>query len=99
MDGHSVAEVNMAARDALRCRVEHAGTIFVRAREQNGEAWDGAVEVLNLVGHREARRAFAWGYADSLGKIRYVTMLDVPPIDSPSAAVSEALRSGRMARG
>ena len=45
----------------------------------NGETvWQGDIEVFDLTGHPKATRAYAWSYATTGAKRRYVAVLKVP---------------------
>ena len=62
--------------------------------EFHGETvWQGEVEVFDIRGHPKAKRAYAWGHAT--GKEdqarNYVTVLELPPVDSPQTAVKVAV--------
>lgn len=60
--------------------------------ESGGEiVWDGEVHVFELDGHPDADRCYAWSHPTDDGKERIVTVLGVPPIDSPEAAVRAAI--------
>jgi len=50
-------------------------------------AWQGVVEVFDLIDHPTAERAYAWAHETDEGKIRYVAVLHKPPVDTPGAAV------------
>lgn len=54
-------------------------------------AWEGVVQVFDLMGHSEATRCYAWSHVTDEGKTRYVAVLHVPPVDSPQAAVRAAI--------
>jgi hypothetical protein len=53
-------------------------------------AWQGTVEVFNLIGHPKAHRAYAWTYQDH-DQNKTVTVLHIPPVDSPQSAVKVAI--------
>ena len=62
----------------------------VRVRELFGDVlvWEGDVQVFELTGHAVATRAFAWSYpVVGSQRRKIVTVLAVPPVDSPSTAV------------
>lgn len=64
--------------------------------EFNGETlWQGEVEVFDIRGHPKANRAYAWGHAtgENDQARRYVTVLELPPVDSPQTAVKAAVAS------
>jgi hypothetical protein len=50
------------------------------------------VEVFDLVGHRQAKRAYAWSYRDS-DQNKTFAVLEIPPVDSPHSAVKVAIAS------
>ena len=54
--------------------------------------WNGTVEVFAITGHPKAKRAYGWHHRegpDDLGE-RFVTVLEIPPVDSPQTAVKVA---------
>ena len=55
--------------------------------------WSGYVEIFRLHGHPEAKRCYAWStYSGEPGdEIHYVAVLELPPVDSPHAAVRAAI--------
>ena len=57
--------------------------------------WEGVVQVFELVGHALAKCCFAWSYRSG-GLPKVVTVLQLPPVTSPQAAVRAALASGRQ---
>lgn len=55
--------------------------------------WQGEVEVFDLTGHPKAKRAYGWSHpenVDGTGE-RFVTVLEIPPVDSPAMAVKVAI--------
>ena len=57
--------------------------------------WDGVVELFELTGHPQAKRCYAWSFIDN-GEPRYVAVLELPPVNSPRAAVQAAIASGQQ---
>ena len=55
-------------------------------------AWQGTVEGFDLIGHSKAKRAYAWTYRDG-DQDKTVTVLGIPPVDSPQNAVKMAIAS------
>lgn len=74
----------------------HSSTARVIETMDGKEVWNGDVEVFELSGHANATKAFAWGYKDEQCEIKYMAVLNVPPIDSPREAVQAAIASGRF---
>lgn len=64
--------------------------------EFQGEiVWQGEVEVFEIRGHPKAKYAYCWGYSsgDDNDSRKYVTVLELPPVDSPQTAVKAAIMS------
>ena len=82
-------------RDVIRklhgAESKHSESVPVKEVYQGEAIWDGVVEVFELSGHPEAKRAYAWSYETDDGKRRSIAVLHVPPIDSPAAAVQAAI--------
>lgn len=78
------------------CQCAHEGTSHVHEIMDGKTVWEGDVETFTLSGHPQADKAFAWGYRDAAGEIRYLAVLNVPPIVSPREAVQAAIAGGRM---
>jgi hypothetical protein len=57
---------------------------------QGRTAWQGAVEVFDLLCHQKAKRAYAWQYEDG-EETKSVAVLEIPPVDSPQSAVKIAI--------
>lgn len=72
---------------------EHIESVPIKETFQGKTVWDGVVEVFDLKGHPKAPRAYAWSHEtdDPQNPTRNVTVLHLPPIDSPLAAVRAAI--------
>ena len=81
--------------DAMRylhgAEATHVETVFVRETWQGATVWEGDVEVFALAGHPSATRAYAWSHATEGTRRRFVAVLHVAPVDSPTAAVRAAI--------
>ena len=77
-----------------RCDSRHIESIAVTETYKDNVAWNGTVEVF-VVNHLEAEICYAWEHRPEQGKkkSRYVTVLHIPPIDSPLKAVRTAIIS------
>ncbi len=75
------------------CEAEYAGREEVIETFQGETVWSGHVEIFNIRGHPKAKRCYAWSH--SAGKNdkgeRFVTVLELPPVDSPETAVKVAV--------
>jgi hypothetical protein len=70
----------------------HLKTVHLRESFDGKTVWEGDVEVFELQGHPKAKQVYAWihGLDDTKAK-RHVTVLVVPPITSPEAAVKAVI--------
>ena len=81
-------------KDAIRathgCESLHVQSVPVKEVFKGETAWEGTVEVFELVGHPKSTHAYAWTYRD--GKQNKPTIvLKIPPVDSPQSAVKVAI--------
>ena len=53
---------------------------------------EGVVEAFEITGHPKAKRCYAWSFQDGK-EPRYVTVLELPPVESPQTAVRAAIAS------
>ncbi|MGD1020879.1 MAG: hypothetical protein ABSA12_16345 [Verrucomicrobiia bacterium] len=85
--------LQVAIEKAFGCRAEHNRTVHIEENFQNAVVWIGDVEEFLLTGHATARHAYAWGHAmKPTGKeVRVVTILGLPPVDSPRNAVRASI--------
>lgn len=74
------------------CESLHVESVPVKEVFENQIAWEGMVEVFDLVGHPEAKRAYAWTYGDG-DQNKTVAVLELPPVDSAQSAVKVAIAS------
>jgi hypothetical protein len=70
------------------CSAHHQRTVTVEEVANGKTIWQGEVEVFGLVGHPQARRCYGWRVGDSQD---FITVLELPPVDSPQTAVSAHL--------
>jgi hypothetical protein len=87
-----------ALKDAIRathgCESLHVKSVSVREVFEGQTAWEGTVEVFELVGHSEANQVYAWTHRDG-DENNTVLVLKVPPVDSPQSAVKVAIAKAR----
>jgi hypothetical protein len=69
------------------CRATHRGSVLVEESFEEPIVWRGYVDVFDLIGHVESRRCYAWSYRTENGRTRCHAVLELPPVDSPVAAV------------
>jgi hypothetical protein len=67
----------------------HVESVPVKETFQGKTAWEGIVEVFELIGHPKAPKVYAWSHDTDNPKKpkRHVAVLHIAPITSPEAAV------------
>ena len=75
-----------------RCKAEHVKSVPVIEMFWQKVAWDGVVEVFRLTGHPKAKRCYAWSFTEGK-ETRFVTVLEIPPVESAQTAVRAAIAS------
>jgi hypothetical protein len=68
-------------------------SVPVKEALEGTTAWEGVVEVFDLIGHPTAVRVYAWSHdtGDPANPTRHITVLHSPPIRSPEEAVKAAI--------
>lgn len=90
-----IAELKAAFSKLHGVDAEYVETVPVREEFQGKTVWEGDVEVFEIRGHPKANRAFAWSHVAGANdqQTNYITVLELPPVDSPQAAVKAAIMS------
>lgn len=90
-----IAELQAVILNLHGCESTYLETVSV-TEEFNGQTvWQGEVEVFQLKDHPKAKRCYAWGHASGENdqSRRYITVLELPPVDSPQTAVRAGIVS------
>jgi hypothetical protein len=87
-----IKKLQEAISETEHCASDHRSSIHVTEFFQGELAWDGDVEVFDLIDHPQAKRCYAWSY-DQDGATLATIVLKVPPVDSPQTAVKVAIAS------
>lgn len=69
----------------------HKESVPINETFEGKPVWQGVVEVFDLIGHPQAKWAFAWSHEMDDGRINHVAVLGVPPINSALDAVRAAV--------
>jgi hypothetical protein len=74
-------------------RATHLESVPVTELWQGRTVWDGVVEVFTLHDHPTANIAYAWSHDtnDPENPRQHVTVLKIPPVESPVTAVRAAI--------
>jgi hypothetical protein len=91
-DPKEITKLKDAIRATHGCESLHVESVAVKEVFEDQTAWEGKVEVFDLVGHRQAKRAYAWSYSDG-NQNKTFAVLEIPPVDSPESAVKVAITS------
>src|SRR6266446_9467754 len=92
MSPKEITELKEAIRATHGCESLHVESVPVKEVLGGDTAWEGTVEVFDLVGHPKANRAYAWSYRDG-DETKSIVVLQIAPVDSPEAAVKVAIAS------
>ncbi len=90
-DASEIERLLRAIWDLHKARAVHRESVPVREEFRGEVAWDGVVEVFDLEAHPKAKTAYAWAHESDSGGRRFVAVLGVGPVDSPSRAVQIAI--------
>lgn len=85
-----IRELQKAIQAMHGCESRHVQSVPVREVFRGETAWQGTVEVFDLIGHAKAKRCYAWSYQDG-GETKSTAVLEIPPVDSPQTAVMVAI--------
>lgn len=80
---------------ACECPATHERSVPVKEMFGQQTVWEGVVESFTLTGHPKAERCYAWSYMED-GEPRYVTVIELPPVNSAQTAVRLAIASGEQ---
>ena len=91
MSPDSINQLKEAIYKGHGCDSEHIESVPVTEQSEGKVDWAGTVEVFRLIAHPKAKRAYAWSYRTGANQTRCFTVLEIPPVDSPQAAVKTAI--------
>ena len=66
------------------CKAAWVESVPVKEVFRGKTVWQGDVEVYALTGHPKAKRCYGWSYGEPE---QFITILELPPVDSTQAAV------------
>jgi hypothetical protein len=91
-DPKEITKLKDAIRATHGCESLHVKSVAVKEVFEGQTARETKVEVFDLVGHREAKRAYAWSYRVG-DQNKTFAILQIPPVDSPESAVKVVMAS------
>jgi hypothetical protein len=93
MNRRYIERLQMVIRQLHDCDCAHVESVPVHEVFRGETVWQGRVEVFTLSGHPKAKKAYAWSHLDGANDEgeRIVTVLEIPPVESPITAVRAAI--------
>ena len=88
-----VDEIKEIIKKLHHCEATYLETVPVKETFKNQTVWEGKVEVFSLTNHPKTNKCYAWQYIDDQGDQQFVTVLEIPPVNSPLKAVQAAIVS------
>jgi len=85
-----IRKLQAAIRLTHGCGSRHFTTVPVTEIIEKRVAWQGEVEVFDLIKHPKAQCCYAWSFEEN-GSTRTTSILGLPPVNSAEAAVKAAL--------
>lgn len=76
--------MQIAIQELHKCGAVWRVSVPVREAFRGKTLWRGDVEVFHLTGHPRAKRCYGWTHGEPE---EFVTILELPPVDSPQSAV------------
>jgi hypothetical protein len=95
-----IARLQVAVSQLHNCGALWRETVPVHEIFNGQTVWKGEVEVFDLSGHPKAQRAYGWSHRQGHNDEgeRFVTVLEIPPVESPVTAVRVSILSDRQKR-
>ncbi len=80
-----------AIEQRAKCDAVYVHTQPIRIVMDGRVLWRGKVEVFDLKGHPYAKRAFGWAIKHKDKRTEYITVIGIPPLDTPLMAAKAYL--------
>jgi hypothetical protein len=88
-----IARLQVTVSQLHDCGAVWLETVPVHEVFRGETVWQGEVEVFDLTGHPKAKRAYGWSHKAGKNDSdeRFVTVLEIPPVESAITAVRVSL--------
>ncbi|MBC2714336.1 MAG: hypothetical protein HF978_03420 [Desulfobacteraceae bacterium] len=91
---NNIKNLKKAILDLHGCKSEWVESLPIKEVFQGQTAWEGVVEIFELIDHPTTKKCYAWSHAvDGSSKRKYIAVLHDGPVDSPEKAVRAAIVS------
>ena len=87
-----IEQLRQAVETMQHCKARHEQSFPVVETFGGKTVWEGVVESFAITGHPKAKRCYAWSFLEG-NEPRYITVLEILPVDSPQTAVRAAIAS------
>jgi hypothetical protein len=88
-----LARLQVTVSQLHKCGAIYRETVPVHEVFRGQTVWQGEVEVFDLFNHPKAKRAYAWSHREGENDEgeRFVTVLEIPPVESAVTAVRASI--------
>jgi hypothetical protein len=95
-----ISRVQVTVSQLHNCGAVWRETVPVHEVFRGQTVWQGEVEVFDLTGHPKAKRAYAWSHREGKNDEgeRFVTVLEIPPVESAITAVRASIIADKKKR-
>lgn len=91
MQPKNLKSIQSAIKAMHDCDSRYVESVPVHEVFQGQTAWQGTVELFDLMGQSKAKRVYAWQYEDDDKQTKTVAVLEIPPVDSADTVVKVAI--------
>lgn len=91
MHRNDIQELRDTITAMWSCKSQHVASVPVCDMFGDTVAWEGVVEVFDLDGHAQAKRAYGWQFKTDNEERKAMVVLELPPVDSAESAVRVAI--------
>ena len=94
MDPAGIEALREAIKHMHGCDSRWLESVPVIEKFKDEIAWEGEVQVFELVGHPTVTRAYAWSHETNHGKRRFFAVLGLGPVKDAVTAVRASIAAG-----
>lgn len=79
-----IERLKLTVEHLHNCGAQHRAAVPVHEVFRGQTVWQGDVEVFDLTGHPKAKVCYGWSFGEPE---EFITILELPPVDSAQSAV------------
>ena len=90
-----IERLQMVIHHLHKADSKHVESVPVHEVFRGQTVWRDTVEVFDLIGHPKAKRCYAWAQrtGPKPDDVKFTTVLEIPPVESPQTAVKVSIAS------